>query len=121
MVTTFHSREARSSTFCKSIIGNILCTGYLLRFYRKLSSLYYSTRVAVGEFHIARTDSTILDNQYRKLYTFEIGHFELRLTAWLEYESFLIIQSIKLHTKVCRFLYVLPLSMSLYIADPNLA
>jgi len=95
MVNTFHSREARSSTFFKSFIGNILCAGYLLRFtgtypayIAGVLSSYYSKRLAVGEFHIARTRSAILDNLYRKLRTFEIGPFEFRLTAWLEYESF---------------------------------
>jgi len=48
----------------------------------------YRTRPAVGELHVARTDSTILDSIYRKVHSFEIGPFEFRLTEWLEYENF---------------------------------
>ena len=42
----------------------------------------------MGELHIARTDSHILDNIYREVHTFEIGPFELSLTEKLEYENF---------------------------------
>jgi len=51
-------------------------------------SFYYRTRLVVGGLHIIRTDSTILDNIYRRVHRFEIGTFRFRLTEWLEYERF---------------------------------
>ena len=74
-------------TFCSL---DIYCafTGTYPAYIAGVLSSYYSQRPAVGELHIARTDSTILDKIYRKHYTFEIGPFELGLTEWLEYENF---------------------------------
>ena len=51
-------------------------------------SFYYRTRLVVGGLHIIRTDSTILDNIYRRVHRFEIGTFRFRLTEWLVYERF---------------------------------
>lgn len=49
---------------------------------------YYRTTPAIGALYIARTTSNLLDNIYRKAYTFKIGDFQFRLTEWGEYENF---------------------------------
>ena len=75
-------------TFCTSDI----CCAFIGTYAAYIAGVFisnYSTRLALGEFHIARTDSATLDSLYRKLHIFEIGPFEFPLTAWLEYESFL--------------------------------
>jgi len=73
-------------TFCALDICCAFTGTYLLIL--QVCSVHIIQRPAVGELHIARTDSAILDKIYRKLHTFEIGPFKFRLTAWLEYESF---------------------------------
>jgi len=74
-------------TFCALDICCALTGNYPAYIAGVLSS-YYCTRLVIGGLHIARTDSTILENIYRKVRTFEIGPLEFRLTEWLEYESF---------------------------------
>ena len=70
-------------TFCALDICCAITGTYFAYIACALSS-YYSQRPAVGELHIARTNSSILDKIYRKNYTFEFGPFEFGLTAWLE-------------------------------------
>jgi len=74
-------------TFCALDICRAL-TGTYPAYIADVLSSYYHTRLVLGGLHIARTDSTILDNIYRKVHSFEIGPFMFRLIEWLEYESF---------------------------------
>ena len=94
-VTAFHSSETRFlrfvnqllQTFCALDICRAL-TGTYPAYIADVLSSYYHTRLVLGGLHIARTDSTLLDNIYRKVHSFEIGPFKFRLTEWLEYEHF---------------------------------
>jgi len=63
-------------------------TGNYPAFIAGVLNSYYRTRPAVGVLNIARTDSSLLDNIYRKLHTLEFGHFDFHLTEWLEYKNF---------------------------------
>jgi len=64
------------------------CTGTYPAYIACVLSSHYFQGPGVGELHVARTDSGILNNIYRKLHTFEIGPFEFSLTTWLECETF---------------------------------
>jgi len=45
------------------------------------------TKPAIGAFCIARTTSIILDNIFRKAYSFEIGEYQFHLTDWRENDN----------------------------------
>jgi len=51
-------------------------------------SSHYVDRLRLGQLCIARTDSHILDNIYKKFPTFEIGPFGFHITAEEEYANY---------------------------------
>ena len=75
-------------TFCELDICCTLTGNYPAYIAGALTS-YYRTKPVIGTLYIARTTSILLDNIYRKAYTFKIGDFQFRLTDWEEYEKFL--------------------------------
>ena len=52
-------------------------------------SSHYVDRLRLSQLCIARTDSPIIDNIYRKFPNFDIGPFKFHLTAEDEYANFL--------------------------------
>jgi len=93
MVTTFHSREVRSSTFCNSV-KNILLSRYCACVETYPSCIagvlgtFYLDTLRVSQFCIVSTDPPILDKLYRKFPTFEVGPFWFRITDAEAYASF---------------------------------
>jgi len=74
-------------TFCALDIGCALvgtCPAYIAG----VLSLHYVDRLRLIQLCIARTDSHILDNIYRKFPTFETGPFRFRITAEDEYTNY---------------------------------
>jgi len=73
-------------TFCALDICCALVGTYPAYIAGVLSS-HYIDRLRLNQLYIARTDSPILDNIYRKFPTFEMGHFRFRITAEDEYTN----------------------------------
>ena len=128
MVTTFHSREVRSSTFCNSVVENIPLSKYLLAcvgmypsYIAGLHSTYYVVTLRISQLCVAHTDSPILDKLYRRFSIFEVGAFGFRMSEADEYASFpdYSLYDITYEGASVRFLF--PLSTPLCVAYPNLA
>jgi len=74
-------------TFCELDICCALVATYPTYIAGVLSS-FYTESFRQGQLCIARTDSPILDNIYKKLPTFEIGPFRFSITAGEEYANY---------------------------------
>lgn len=74
-------------TFCAL---DICCTitGTYPAYIAGVLASFYNTSPCIGGLHIARTSSSILENFYRKVETFEIEPFQFQITARQEYDAF---------------------------------
>jgi len=91
VVDAFHTCETGSSRLCETFCELDICCALVGTYPACITgvlSSHYVERLRVSQLCIARTDSPILDNIYRKCPNFQVGPFRFSINAGKEYANY---------------------------------